>query len=136
MAHRSGGAYMWLSLAAAREPDAVGEREAAASQMTREGEADPSPMIRKALLEPLMADKPGLRFNRQRRGHARFLSTRRQSYRHQVRGAWFPCHGASYPCLRDPSCPSRDGRVPVSGVRALAIRTPVSAIHPGSRRVA
>jgi hypothetical protein len=68
MGHRSSGAYMWLSLAVAREPDAVGEREAAASQMTPEGEADPGPMIRKALLEPLMADKPGLRFNRQRGG--------------------------------------------------------------------
>ena len=31
-------------------------------------------MIRKALHEPLMADKSGLQFNRQRRGHARFLS--------------------------------------------------------------
>jgi TPR repeat protein len=29
-------AYMWLSLAAAHEPDAVGERDVAASQMTPE----------------------------------------------------------------------------------------------------
>jgi TPR repeat protein len=39
-------AYMWLSLAAVREPDAVGERDVAASQMTPEEIAEAQRLAR------------------------------------------------------------------------------------------
>ena len=38
--------YMWMNLAAAHEPDAVGERDQAASQMTRDEIADAQRLVR------------------------------------------------------------------------------------------
>jgi hypothetical protein len=45
-------AYMWLSLAAAREPDAVGKRDVAASQMTPEEIAEAQRLARNWKLTP------------------------------------------------------------------------------------